>query len=145
MSAGQDAIGIQAMQDVIAVLETWDVNTGGLKPKIESMWEEAMVRYDNTKSYILLQIDNERIEAFSMMEGTAPNYYYEWLHTVNMTLDVRTKESLDRLKQILNQVSDLIKDNVRLSNYIHMIPESVAYDFTVRNIWRATVAIKVLK
>lgn len=142
MTVIKSLAGQQALNDIITMLNTWDVAVAGFaKPKIESLWDETIVTFNDTDNYILLQIDQEKINPFSMMNGVAP-YTYDWYHIVNFTLDFRSTKS-DQFDVMLAYAMELFKNNLRLSSHVYTLPEIVNYDYTIRGIWRATIGIRL--
>lgn len=145
MSTISGVAGLTIMTDIIATLNSWDASLGGVKPKIETMWDEQMLTFNETKSYILVQIDSETPETFSMMEGNSPNYIYQWMHKVNISLDIRVDNDFNLFERTVNYTMHKLKTNVRFATAIQQFPLSISYDFTIRNQYRVVIGLRVDK
>lgn len=148
MTEIQATAGLQVIDDILAILEVWDINLGGKQPKITSIWDESLLTYNETDSYILIQIDRELPQIFSHMQtGTS----YDWLHDISLTFDIRVYDNnLDKLnirfKQVLDYFLHLMKNNVRIAGHIELLPSAngIYYDYTIKNLRRATIGFRIL-
>lgn len=141
----------QVLDDIETLLTAnWGAGSGTV-PDIKNRWEEKLLTYNSTDSYILLSTTTEASKIFSHLEADGT---YRWLHNVPVDIDVRvwTKDTTQlktRFSQVFNRVTDLLKNNIRLivgaTVYVRIKLLSVTPDFTRRNTMRLVLHIEVEK
>lgn len=153
MTEGTAALAF--VEDIIKLLtDKWTPNKGGKRPEIKKYWEVKEVGFvDSNYAKILVSIDSENPQIFSMLQGDATDrekFEYDWLHEVSLTLDIRTGVSEVRILQLLDHVMFILKHNVvPLINgheYIQMLPENpVSMNEEYRNLYRYTVGVTAMR
>jgi len=97
------------IDDIIAMLKTkWNTNLGGVIPRIERIWDEKTIGFGDMgikKGIIIIEPMNESIKYFSL-GGT------NHLHSIDVTLDIRSYQSLDRHSELVSEVARIIKDQI---------------------------------
>jgi len=97
------------IDDIIAMLKTkWNTNLGGVIPRIERIWDEKTIGFGDMgikKGIIIIEPMNESIRYFSL-GGT------NHLHSIDVTLDIRSYQSLDRHSELVSEVARIIKDQI---------------------------------
>ena len=97
------------IDDVISMFKTkWNTSSGGQIPRIERIWDEKTIGFGDMgikKGIIIIEPMNESIKYFSL-GGT------NHLHGVDLTLDIRSYQSLDRHSELVSEVARIIKDQI---------------------------------
>ena len=97
------------IDDVISMLKTkWNTSTGGEIPRIERIWDEKTIGFGDMsikKGIILIEPMNEDVQYFSL--GGANH-----LHGIDLTLDIRSYQNIDRHDQLVKEVVRIIKDQI---------------------------------
>jgi len=97
------------IDDVIDMLKTkWNTSLGGSLPRIERIWDEKVIGFGDMevkKGIILIEPTNESIQYFSL--GGANH-----LHGIDLTLDIRSYQNIDRHDQLVKEVVRIIKDQI---------------------------------
>jgi hypothetical protein len=113
--------------------EKW--NTGaddaGYPPRVVNIYDEKTIGYgDSRNPIILLQPDTEDIEYFNL-------YGTNHLHSVTITLDIRTYLSLEDHEKKVNEVDRIIKDQIRRSDFVDLrLIGSTPLSHLYRNMFR---------
>ena len=97
------------IDDVISMLKTkWNTSTGGQIPRIERIWDEKTIGFGDMevkKGIILIEPMNEGIKYFSL---GGINH----LHAIDITLDIRSYQTIDRHNELVKEVARVIKDQI---------------------------------
>jgi len=97
------------IDDILSMLKTkWNTSTGGQIPRIERIWDEKTIGFGDMevkKGIILIEPMNEGIQYFSL-GGT------NHLHAIDITLDIRSYQTIDRHNELVKEVARVIKDQI---------------------------------
>ena len=97
------------IDDILSMLKTkWNTSTGGQIPRIERIWDEKTIGFGDMevkKGIILIEPMNEGIKYFSL-GGT------NHLHAIDITLDIRSYQTIDRHNELVKEVARVIKDQI---------------------------------
>ena len=97
------------IDDVISMLKTkWNTSLGGQIPRIERIWDEKVIGFGDMEvknGIILIEPTNESIQYFSL-GGT------DHLHGIDLTLDIRSYQNIDRHDELVKEVVRIIKDQI---------------------------------
>ena len=123
-----------SLEDLKTLIEEkW--NTGaddaGYPPRVVNIYDEKTIGYgDSRNPIILLQPDTEDIEYFNL-------YGTNHLHSVTITLDIRTYLSLEDHEKKVNEVDRIIKDQIRRSDFVDLrLIGSTPLSHLYRNMFR---------
>ena len=131
------------IDDVISMIKIkWNTNTGGVIPRIERIWDEKTIGFGDqeiSKGIILIEAMDESVKYFSL-------YGVYHMHTIDLTLDVRSYQNLDRHNIIMKEVTRIIKDQIRREGFIDLrIAGTVPLSRLYRNMFRHMVRITFRK
>ena len=131
------------IDDVISMIKTkWNTSTGGVIPRIERIWDEKTIGFGDqeiSKGIILIEAMDESVKYFSL-------YGVDHMHTIDLTLDVRSYQNLDRHNIIMKEVTRIIKDQIRREGFIDLrIAGTVPLSRLYRNMFRHMVRITFRK
>tara|TARA_Y100000310_G_C20686401_1_gene819289 strand:- start:1476 stop:1904 length:429 start_codon:yes stop_codon:yes gene_type:complete len=131
------------IDDVISMIKTkWNTSTGGVIPRIERIWDEKTIGFGDqeiSKGIILIEAMDESVKYFSL-------YGADHMHTIDLTLDVRSYQNLDRHDVIMKEVTRIIKDQIRREGFIDLrIAGTVPLSRLYRNMFRHMVRITFRK
>jgi len=131
------------IDDVISMIKIkWNTNTGGVIPRIERIWDEKTIGFGDqeiSKGIILIEAMDESVKYFSL-------YGVDHMHTIDLTLDVRSYQNLDRHNIIMKEVTRIIKDQIRREGFIDLrIAGTVPLSRLYRNMFRHMVRITFRK
>ena len=105
------------IDDVISMIKTkWNTSTGGVIPRIERIWDEKTIGFGDqeiSKGIILIEAMDEDVKYFSL-------YGADHMHTIDLTLDVRSYQNLDRHNVIMKELARIIKDQIRRDGFIDL-------------------------
>ena len=121
------------------ITSKWNTNTGGVIPRIERIWDEKTIGFGDqeiSKGIILIEAMDEDVKYFSL-------YGADHMHTIDLTLDVRSYQNLDRHNVIMKELARIIKDQIRRDGFIDLrivgtIPLSRLYRNMFRHMIRVT-------
>ena len=128
------------IDDVISMIKIkWNTNTGGVIPRIERIWDEKTIGFGDqeiSKGIILIEAMDESVKYFSL-------YGVDHMHTIDLTLDVRSYQNLDRHNVIMKELARIIKDQIRRDGFVDLrivgtIPLSRLYRNMFRHMIRVT-------
>jgi hypothetical protein len=128
------------IDDVISMIKTkWNTSTGGVIPRIERIWDEKTIGLGDmeiSKGIILIEAMDETVKYFSL-------YGSDHMHTIDLTLDVRSYQNIDRHNVIMNELARIIKDQIRRDGFVDLrivgtIPLSRLYRNMFRHMIRVT-------
>ena len=131
------------IDDVISMIKTkWNTGSGGVIPRIERIWDEKTIGFGDqeiSKGIILIEAMDEDVKYFSL-------YGADHMHTIDLTLDVRSYQNLDRHNVIMKELARIIKDQIRRDGFIDLrivgtIPLSRLYRNMFRHMIRVTYRI----
>ena len=131
------------IDDVISMIKIkWNTNTGGVIPRIERIWDEKTIGFGDqeiSKGIILIEAMDESVKYFSL-------YGVDHMHTIDLTLDVRSYQNLDRHNVIMKELARIIKDQIRRDGFVDLrivgtIPLSRLYRNMFRHMIRVTYRI----
>ena len=131
------------IDDVISMIKTkWNTSTGGVIPRIERIWDEKTIGFGDqeiSKGIILIEAMDESVKYFSL-------YGADHMHTVDLTLDVRSYQNLDRHNVIMKELARIIKDQIRRDGFIDLrIVGTIPLSRLYRNMFRHMVRITFRK
>jgi len=131
------------IDDVISMIKTkWNTGTGGVIPRIERIWDEKTIGLGDmeiSKGIILIEAMDESVKYFSL-------YGVDHMHTIDLTLDVRSYQNLDRHNVIMKELARIIKDQIRREGFVDLrivgtVPLSRLYRNMFRHMIRVTYRI----
>ena len=128
------------IDDVISMLKTkWNTSSGGQIPRIERIWDEKTIGFGDMsikKGIILIEPMNESIQYFSL-GGT------NHLHGVDLTLDIRSYQSLDRHSELVSEVARIIKNQIRRTGSVDLrITGTEPLSRLYRNMFRHMIRLR---
>ena len=131
------------IDDVISMLKTkWNTSSGGTIPRIERIWDEKVIGFGDMevkKGIILIEPTNESIQYFSL--GGANH-----LHGIDLTLDIRSYQNIDRHDQLVKEVVRIIKDQITRTGSVDLrIVGTEPLSRLYRNMFRHMVKITYRK
>ena len=131
------------IDDVISMLKTkWNTSLGGEIPRIERIWDEKTIGFGDMsikKGIILIEPTNEDVQYFSL--GGANH-----LHGIDLTLDIRSYQSLNRHSELVSEVARIIKDQiVRTGSVDIRIMGTEPLSRLYRNMFRHMIRIQYRK
>jgi len=137
-------IGIyDAIDDCIDMIKNkWNNTSGGVVPRVERIWDEKTIGFGDMsikKGIILIEPMNESIQYFSL-GGT------NHLHGIDLTLDIRSYQSLDRHSELVSEVARIIKDQIRRTGSVDLrITGTEPLSRLYRNMFRHMIRIQYRK
>jgi len=131
------------IDDVISMLKTkWNTSLGGQIPRIIRVWDEKTIGFGDMgikKGIIIIEPMNESIKYFSL-GGT------NHLHGVDLTLDIRSYQSLDRHSELVSEVARIIKDQITRTGSVDLrITGTEPLSRLYRNMFRHMIRIRYRK
>ena len=142
--------GLQFMDDIIYQLKLKWKSTGGRKPEFTKKWETKVVGLAKKEDKVIISLDGENPEIFSLKYTSGGNPVYDWLHTVSISIDVWSGFSEDRVLQMVNEITRILKTNVVPSlngtQYVQLLPVGVnplLEDY--RNIYRYMIDVEAIR
>jgi hypothetical protein len=131
------------IDDVISMFKTkWNTSLGGEIPRIERIWDEKTIGFGDMgikKGIMLIEPMNESIKYFSL-GGT------NHLHGVDLTLDIRSYQSLDRHSELVSEVARIIKDQITRTGSVDLrIMGTEPLSRLYRNMFRHMIRIRYRK
>ena len=131
------------IDDVISMIKTkWNTSTGGVIPRIERIWDEKTIGFGDqeiSKGIILIEAMDESVKYFSL-------YGVDHMHTIDLTLDVRSYQNLDRHNVIMMELARIIKDLIRRDGFVDLrIVGTIPLSRLYRNMFRHMVRITFRK
>ena len=131
------------IDDVISMIKTkWNTSTGGVIPRIERIWDEKTIGFGDqeiSKGIILIEAMDEDVKYFSL-------YGADHMHTIDLTLDVRSYQNLDRHNVIMKELARIIKDQIRRDGFVDLrIVGTVPLSRLYRNMFRHMIRVTFRK
>ena len=131
------------IDDVLSMIKTkWNTSTGGVIPRIERIWDEKTIGFGDqeiSKGIILIEAMDEDVKYFSL-------YGADHMHTIDLTLDVRSYQNLDRHNVIMKELARIIKDQIRRDGFIDLrIVGTIPLSRLYRNMFRHMIRITFRK
>lgn len=128
------------IDDIILMLKSkWNTSLGGEIPRMERIWDEKTIGFGDMsikKGIILLEPMDENIQYFSL-GGT------DHLHAIDITLDVRSYQSLDRHDELVKEISRIIKDQIARTGSVDIrITGTEPLSRLYRNMFRHMIKIR---
>jgi len=145
--------GLTFVKDMIAFLgEQWTTDSGGAQPDITAQWNKKTVGFggDNYQE-IIISLDSENPNIYSLLQSTdADVFFWDWLHDISITLDIRTGDGEDRVLQMVDEVVRILKLNVITAIngtiYVQILPGAIVSLLEeYRNMFRYTVDVDCLR
>jgi len=132
-----------SIDDMIDLIKTkWNTSTGGVIPRIERIWDEKTIGLGDmeiSKGIILIEAMDEDVKYFSL-------YGADHMHTIDLTLDVRSYQNLDRHNVIMKELARIIKDQIRRDGFIDLrIVGTIPLSRLYRNMFRHMIRITFRK
>jgi len=142
--------GLSFMDDIITLFKDKWTSNGGKLPIFTKKWETKVVNFATKERKIVISLDGENPEIFSLkyMVNSIPTY--DWLHTVSISIDIWSGFSEDSVLQMVDEVIRILKTNVvpliGNTQYIQLLPVGVNPMLEeYRNIWRYTIDAEVMR
>jgi hypothetical protein len=138
------SIGIyDAIDDCIDMIKTkWNNTSGGVVPRVERIWDEKTIGFGDmeiSKGIILIEAMDEDVKYFSL-------YGVDHMHTITLTLDVRSYQTLDRHEVIMKELARIIKDQIRRTSFVDLrIVGTVPLSRLYRNMFRHMIRVTYRK
>ena len=131
------------IDDIISMLKNkWNTISGGQIPSIERLWDEKTIGFGDMgikKGIIIIEPMNEDVQYFSL-GGT------NHLHGIDLTLDVRSYQSLERHVELVKEVSRIIKDQITRTGSVDLrITGTEPLSRLYRNMFRHMIRIRYRK
>jgi len=132
-----------SIDDMIDLIKSkWNTSTGGTLPRIERIWDEKVIGFGDMelkKGIILIEPMDEDVTYFSL-------YGADHMHTIDLTLDVRSYQNIDRHSEIVGELSRIIKDQIRRATFVDLrITGTVPLSRLYRNMFRHMIRIRYRK
>lgn len=145
--------GLQFVNDMIVFLaKKWIEDTGGIQPVITAQWKKKTIGFvDGNYQEIIISLDSENPNIYSLLQRDDNDvFFWDWLHDISITLDIRTGDSEERILQMVDEVVRIIKANVILpingTQMIQTLPGAVvSLNEEYRNLFRYTVDVDTLR
>ena len=137
-------IGIyDAIDDCIDMIKNkWNNTSGGVVPRVERIWDEKTIGFGDmeiSKGIILIEAMDESVKYFSL-------YGSDHMHTIDLTLDVRSYQNIDRHNVIMKELARVIKDQIRRTSFVDLrIVGTVPLSRLYRNMFRHMIRITFRK
>ena len=155
MSAKTDgSAGLRFMNDFIFLLNKKWKSGNTRKPTISKIWTRKVTGLiSNNARDVLITLDDESPQIFSLQQRDGDDQpFWDWLHDVGLTIEVRTGTSVDDALSIVSEITRIIKKNVTLvtgvdnNEYVQMLPGTiVSRNEEFRNLFRYVMEVSVLK
>ena len=152
MSFRNDSMGgYQFVDDIIQFFnDNWFKGNGGKLPNINVMWEIKTVGFVNTGyEEIIISFDSENKNIYSLLQSDNGKFFWDWLNEISITVDMRTGKSLNRLRQITNEVTRILSNNVitpyNNTIYVQTLPSNLTpLNDDYRNLFRNTLDVDTM-
>lgn len=127
-----------ALEDLETLIK--DNDSTGYDLQIEKMWEAKTVGFiDDRRDRILIYPKQEGISPFSL-------YAQDWLHQIELVIEVRSYGDLERVSNIVNNIMNTLKSNVRRPSFIDvLITGSLQENDTMRNMFKHKIMVRYRK
>ena len=131
------------LDDIISMLKNkWNTSSGGQIPRIERVWDEKTIGFGDMgikKGIIIIEPMNESVRYFSL-GGT------NHLHGIDVTLDVRSYQSLERHVELVKEVARIIKDQITRTGAVDIrIMGTEPLSRLYRNMFRHMIRVQYRK
>jgi len=147
--------GLNFVNDLIKILnDKWKTGTGGKKPKITAQWGVKTTGHaTNMYREIIISLDSENPQIFSLLQGNLNTDAYDWLHDVSISLDIRSGSSEADILQMVNETVRILKTNTvptvvtksGTRTYLQVLPEGItSLNEEYRNMFRYMVSVSCL-
>lgn len=127
-----------ALDDLVQLIK--DETATGYDIQIDKIWQEKSVGFvDDRRDRILIYPKNELVQPFGL-------YGCDWLHTTDLVIEVRSYGDEAKLANIINDISRVIKTNIRRDNFIDlMITGSLTENDKMRNMFKHLINVRYRK
>ena len=144
--------GLDLINDIVKLINDNWTSGGGKRPTVTKIWNTKEVGLaDNKAERIIVMLDAETPHIFGLKytDGDGHNAY-DWMHDVSLSIDVWTGISEDRVLDMVNEVTRILKRNVLLTvgthGYVQMLPTGItSLNEQYRNMYRYMIDIEVKK
>jgi len=147
--------GLNFVTDITKILnDNWKAGVGGKKPNITAQWGvKATGHATNRYREIIISLDSENPQIFSLLQGTLNTDAYDWLHDVSISLDIRSGQSEADILQMVNETVRILKSNSVPTvaskdgnrTYLQVLPEGItSLNEEYRNMYRYMVSVSCL-
>ena len=152
MSARNDSMGgYQFVDDIIQFFkDNWLKGNGGKVPNITVQWEIKTTGFANSNyEEIIVSFDSENKNIYSLLQSDNGRFFWDWLNEISITIDMRTGKSLSRLRQITNEVTRILANNVITpyngTVYVQTLPSNLTpLNEDYRNLFRNTLDLDTM-
>jgi hypothetical protein len=127
-----------ALDDLVQLIK--DEMTNGYDVQVDKIWEQKSVGFiDDRRDRILVYPKNEDVKPFGL-------YGCDWLHITDLNVEIRSYGDQERLSNIINDISKIIKTNIRRDNFIDiMITGSITESDKMRNMFKHILTVRYRK
>jgi len=144
--------GLDFVNNMIAHLaQKWTEDTGGEQPVFTAQWKKKTTGFvDGNYQEVIISLDSENPNIYSLLQSSEANgFFWDWLHDISITLDIRTGDSEERVLQMVNEIVRILKTTVILpingTVYVQVLPEAVvSLNEDYRNLFRYTIDVTAL-
>lgn len=145
--------GLEFLDDIIKLIsDRWLSGSGGVKPQISKVWNVKAVNVGtNREENIIVGLDGENPNIFSLQYSDGTNKVFDWLHDIAISIDIRTGLSEQRVLQMVDEVVRILKTSVAapiINNrqYVQILPVNVtSMNEEYRNIFRYIVDAEAMR
>lgn len=143
---------LNLVDDIQKLLKDKWINDNSPKPEFVKNWQVKETGHvDDNYKKVLVQIDGENPMIYSLMQVDSDSTkFWDWLHQISITLDIRTGQSEKVCLEMANEIMRILKTNVfgTLGDhyYIQLLPGpvTVAHE-NYRNLWRILIDVEALR
>jgi hypothetical protein len=112
----------------------------GITPRLEKIWEEKRVGFvDDRRDIVVIEPVDESIKYFGL-------YGSDFLHSPLIKIDIRSYQDSVRHNDIVNEISRIIKSQIRRTNYVDVrLVSSKSLNSIYRNLFRHVLEVRYRK
>ena len=109
----------------------------GQTPRLEKVWEEKKVGFvDDRRDIVVVEPVNEDIKYFGL-------YGSDFLHSPLIKVDIRSYQDSVRHNDIVNEISRIIKSQIRRTGYVDVrVMSSKSLNSLYRNLFRHVLEVR---
>jgi hypothetical protein len=109
----------------------------GITPRLEKVWEEKKVGFvDDRRDIVVVEPVDEDIKYFGL-------YGSDFLHSPLIKVDIRSYQDSTRHNDIVNEISRIIKSQIRRTGYVDVrVMSSKSLNSLYRNLFRHVLEVR---